>query len=379
MRIFLHRRRQHRHPQPIRRFLGQRHRQCIPMLGSSLCYDFSPLLVPLKTDTATFLKRRLIRVVIPFIIWSLLYATLPYLWGGLSSNEVASSLTRLLYNFNGASGHMWFVYMLIGIYLFMPVISPWLEKSDKRSLQGYLFLWILSSFFPYLHSFLLVAACEAHAGLFIEVDADGVEVVTVHDGDGQSFLQAGKLGVGELHLVGGIFEVAADDGCGNIDDLVGALVYLVESLYLPSFGCSDGGDDGTVFKECLALLLRETVKPSGFELRVEHHVHAAVIHADERETGTGMDFLSAFVGDMDGKNRGTATVEDVLYRLLWQVFKHLLCQTESFEYAVWQFLALKSLNLHFYNFYGLSFPQNYMRRSDSRVFVSMILRWFMLI
>lgn len=158
MRIFLHRRRQHRHPQPIRRFLGQRHRQCIPMLGSSLCYDFSPLLVPLKTDTATFLKRRLIRVVIPFIIWSLLYATLPYLWGGLSSNEVTSSLTRLLYNFNGASGHMWFIYMLIGIYLFMPVISPWLEKSDKRSLQGYLFLWILSSFFPYLHSFLLVAA-----------------------------------------------------------------------------------------------------------------------------------------------------------------------------------------------------------------------------
>lgn len=116
------------------------------------------LLVPLKTDADTFLKRRLFRVVIPFIIWSLLYATLPYLWGGLSSNEVTSSLTRLLYNFNGASGHMWFIYMLIGIYLFMPVISPWLEKSDKRSLQGYLFLWILSSFFPYLHSFLLVAA-----------------------------------------------------------------------------------------------------------------------------------------------------------------------------------------------------------------------------
>ena len=82
---------------------------------------------------------------------------------------------------------------------------------------------------------------------------------------------------------------------------------------------------------------------------------------------------------MDGKNRGTAAVEDVLYRLLWQVFKHLLCQTESFEYAVWQFLALKSLNLHFYNFYGLSFPQNYMRCSDSEVFISMIVLWFMLI
>ena len=87
------------------------------------------------------------------------------------------------------------------------------------------------------------------------------------------------------------------------------------------------------------------------ELWVEHYIHAVIIHADERETGTGMDFLSAFVGDMDGKNRGTAAVEDVLYRLLWQVFKHLMCQTESFEYAVWQFLALKSLNLHFFTFF----------------------------
>ena len=134
-----------------------------------------------------------------------------------------------------------------------------------------------------------------------------------------------------------------------------------------------------MLKQCLALFLGEAVEVAGFELRIEHHIDAVVVHADERESGTGMDFLAAFIGDADGKHRGTATVKDVLYRLLGQVFEHFLCQPESVEYAVGQFLALKSLNLHFYNFMGCRFPQNYMCCSDSKVSISMILLWFMLI
>lgn len=110
------------------------------------------LLVPLKESAALFFKRRLTRVVIPFAVWSLLYAALPYLWGGAELSEVGASLLRLTYNFNAASGHMWFIYMLIGLYLFMPVISPWLEKAGRRGEEAFLCLWFLSSFFPYLRS-----------------------------------------------------------------------------------------------------------------------------------------------------------------------------------------------------------------------------------
>ena len=46
------------------------------------------LLVPLKENAALFFKRRLTRVVIPFAVWSLLYAALPYLWGGAELSEV---------------------------------------------------------------------------------------------------------------------------------------------------------------------------------------------------------------------------------------------------------------------------------------------------
>lgn len=108
------------------------------------------LLVPVKGNLIQFFSRRLVRVVIPFAIWSVLYATLPYLWGGMDADDVIDSLFRLAYNFNDASGHMWFVYMLIGLYLFMPVISPWLEQAGKSGAGIFLSLWLLSTFFPYL-------------------------------------------------------------------------------------------------------------------------------------------------------------------------------------------------------------------------------------
>ncbi len=108
------------------------------------------LLVPVKESAGLFFRKRLVRVVVPFLIWSVLYATLPYLWGAMSAEDVGRSVLTLTYNFNNASGHLWFIYMLLGVYLIMPVISPWLEKVSKRDEQIFIAIWFLSTFLPYL-------------------------------------------------------------------------------------------------------------------------------------------------------------------------------------------------------------------------------------
>ena len=108
------------------------------------------LLVPVKGSTAMFFKRRLSRVVIPFAVWSVLYALLPMLWGSRDSADAIDALMHLAYNFNADSGHLWFVYMLIGLYLFMPVISPWIREAPRRAVEAYLCVWFISTFFPYL-------------------------------------------------------------------------------------------------------------------------------------------------------------------------------------------------------------------------------------
>ena len=81
-----------------------------------------------------------------------LYAVLPNIWGGMQAPDVKNSLLHLAYNFNDASGHMWFVYLFIGLYLFLPIISPWLEKVNKKIELCFLLLWVISSFFPYIRT-----------------------------------------------------------------------------------------------------------------------------------------------------------------------------------------------------------------------------------
>lgn len=121
-------------------------RSSVPLFVMASSY----LLLPLKGSSLDFLKRRFSRVIIPFIIWSLLYATLPVLWGEATLSDVKDNLIRLLFNFTPSSGHLWFVYMLIGLYLFMPILSPWLQKVSKRTEQIFIVVWFSSTFWPYL-------------------------------------------------------------------------------------------------------------------------------------------------------------------------------------------------------------------------------------
>lgn len=51
-------------------------RPAVPLFLIASAY----LLVPLKTDTSTFFRKRFIRVVLPFAFWLVMYAVLPILW-----------------------------------------------------------------------------------------------------------------------------------------------------------------------------------------------------------------------------------------------------------------------------------------------------------
>ena len=101
-------------------------RCCVPLfLVASSFLQF-----PLHYPTGEFLRRRAVRILIPFAVWTLVYALA---WG-----QPVQNLKDLLLNFNYAAGHLWFVYMLVGIYLLMPLLSPWAEKVGRKELLAYL-------------------------------------------------------------------------------------------------------------------------------------------------------------------------------------------------------------------------------------------------
>lgn len=117
-------------------------RCCVPLFVVASSY----LQFPLHYETKEFFLRRAVRVLVPFVLWSLFYA---FWWG-----EPVSNLKDLLLNFNYAAGHLWFVYMLIGLYVIMPLLSPWAEKVGKKELQVYLGLWLFTTMIPLLRDWL---------------------------------------------------------------------------------------------------------------------------------------------------------------------------------------------------------------------------------
>jgi surface polysaccharide O-acyltransferase-like enzyme len=111
-------------------------RACVPLFIVASSY----LQFPLHYSSGEFFRRRMVRVLLPFLLWSAVYA---FAWGNPSEN-----FQNLLLNFNYSAGHLWFVYMLVGIYLLMPLLSPWAERVSKRELQVYLAICAFTTLIP---------------------------------------------------------------------------------------------------------------------------------------------------------------------------------------------------------------------------------------
>lgn len=141
-------------------FIGSLVRPCVPlfvMLSGAL-------LLPVQTDMGTFYGRRMKRILVPFVFWSMALPVLYYLYvhSGMKTvspnliaadHTVGMTLKKLylfLFNFHYDTTALWYIYMLIGLYLFMPVISPWLQQASRRDLHWFLGWWGISLVLPYV-------------------------------------------------------------------------------------------------------------------------------------------------------------------------------------------------------------------------------------
>lgn len=115
-------------------------RICVPLFAIASSY----LLFPVRGSAGAFFKRRLLRVAVPFAVWAAAYVA----WYG----NGASSWGKALFNFPDEAGHLWFVPMIAGLYILMPLLSPWAEKVGKGELRRWIALWFATTLFPFLRS-----------------------------------------------------------------------------------------------------------------------------------------------------------------------------------------------------------------------------------
>lgn len=136
------------------------------------------LLLPVNMEMREFYRKRARRLLWPFVFWSLMLPVLYFLYVNsgieivnpnivLEDYTIGKTLQKLylfIFNFNYDTTVLWYAYMLIGLYLFMPVISAWLVQAGKKDIQWFLRIWVVSMFLPYIQMFAPVLGYEGNGG-----------------------------------------------------------------------------------------------------------------------------------------------------------------------------------------------------------------------
>ena len=122
-------------------------RVCVPLFVMISGY----LLLPMKTDYSTFLKKRFTRVSFPFIVFCIFYDIYYYIRGVIDVKTMLINIPKIFINYGSELGHLWFMYMIMGVYLLIPIFSPWIKSAKKEHFYFYFVIWLISSFSCYIH------------------------------------------------------------------------------------------------------------------------------------------------------------------------------------------------------------------------------------
>lgn len=107
------------------------------------------------------------------MIWSILYNLFPWITGVLglpksiisdvfayapsdasqTFGDALSNIVLIPVKFSTYTVPMWYLYMLIGLYLYMPILSSWVKSASYRQKQFILGAWAVTLFLPYAYSF----------------------------------------------------------------------------------------------------------------------------------------------------------------------------------------------------------------------------------
>ena len=167
-------------------FTGSLVRPCVPLFAMMTAV----LLLPVKRGTTVndFYRKRIGRIIPPLVFWSLALPLMAFFYFTVVSPDTpnpqlsvadytAATLVQRLYtfifNFNFDTTPLWYLYMLIGLYIIMPIVSSWLTQASQKEIKTLLYIWGATLFLPYIKMaapMLGYAGNYGHMGLLGECD-----------------------------------------------------------------------------------------------------------------------------------------------------------------------------------------------------------------
>ena len=104
------------------------------------------LLLGKQHDYPIFLKKKVLRIFLPFVFWTTIYIGYNFLEPPQFNGKLASQSNFewiLQQAKEGSSYHLWYMYMLLGIYVAMPLLAKIIAKVRKLYLELFLLTWVL--------------------------------------------------------------------------------------------------------------------------------------------------------------------------------------------------------------------------------------------
>ncbi len=110
------------------------------------------LLMPTEQSAGDFFKKRINRILIPFIIWTVLYL----IWKKILFQpdlDLLEALRRAASN--EVHFHLWFFYALTGVYLAAPIFRLFVRQAKPKDLVYFIGLWFcFASLLPFVEGLL---------------------------------------------------------------------------------------------------------------------------------------------------------------------------------------------------------------------------------
>jgi surface polysaccharide O-acyltransferase-like enzyme len=95
-----------------------------------------------------FIKRRLSKIVLPMMFWTVLVLIIECLRHDMDWSALPRAL--MLMPFTPQYGTYWFIYVIFGIYLLTPMVATWLEKCSRTDVLILLIVGCIAMTVPYL-------------------------------------------------------------------------------------------------------------------------------------------------------------------------------------------------------------------------------------
>lgn len=117
-----------------------------------------------KLNVKTLYTKNILRLVTAFVFWSFVYNLYT---AYAASREIKAAIVAAVKNVHNGAMHLWFMFIIVGLYIILPFVKRMCENMTKREAEGFILLSLCLTFLPKtLSSFAVFEPFVAYLGKF---------------------------------------------------------------------------------------------------------------------------------------------------------------------------------------------------------------------